>query len=888
MSKKLVIVESPAKAKTLAKFLGPQFRVEASIGHVRDLPSSAADIPKNLKNEAWARLGVNVDQSFDPLYIIPANKKAQIKKLKELVREASFVYLATDEDREGESISWHLKEVLKPKVPFKRLVFHEVTKSAIETALNELRDIDENLVRAQEARRIVDRLYGYVVSPLLWKKVKPRLSAGRVQSVAVRLIVERERARIAFHSAGYADIEASFCSKKGGERFTAVMTSLGEQRLAIGKDFDPATGKLKEAKKSGAAPLLLGETNGAELVKSLQGKDGLVKSIQSKPYTERPQGPYTTSTLQQDSNHKLRYSARRTMDLAQRLYENGFITYMRTDSTTLSAQALSAARGLIKERYGAAYLPADARSYKSKVKNAQEAHEAIRPAGHSFTEIAQVRSALGNDVARLYELIWKRTVASQMNDAKGQRVSVSIGVGPAVFSTGGKIVEFQGYQRVDNASPGGNAAPLPDRLPKITEGESLDTEGLELRMHQTQPPARLTEASLVKELETRGIGRPSTYASIIETILKRSYVRKQSNALIPTFTAFAVIRLLEDYLSYLVDYNFSAEMEDDLDAISLGKLASVDYLGRFYHGNGQPGLKAKLEEVEAKIDARQVCGIPLGEKDGKVVEVRVGRYGPFLSWGEQRASLPEDLAPDEMGLEQALVLLEKAARGPRVLGEHPEEKKPIYAKVGRFGPYVQLGDVEESKKGKAQKGKTKSAKSKTQKPKMASLLAGMDPETVSLEVAVGLLSLPRKIGVHPTNNEEVFATNGRYGPYVYAGKETRSLTADLSPLKVTLDEALALLNKPKERGPGGVRKKREALKTLGKHPGNGEEVKILDGRFGPYVTDGSVNASLQRGTSIEEVTLDMAVEMLREKEAAGPRKKKSKRKAKKKKKAARR
>lgn len=858
MSTKLVIVESPAKARTLARFLGSGYRVEASIGHVRDLPESASEIPPKLKKEAWSRLGVNVDNGFEPLYVVPASKREQIKKLKALLKDAEALFLATDEDREGESISWHLTEVLKPKVPTKRLVFHEITKDAIDEALEATRDIDLDLVRAQEARRILDRLYGYVVSPLLWKKVRPRLSAGRVQSVAVRLVVERERARIAFRRATYWDLEAEL-RKDESPPFKATLVRLAERRIAAGRDFDPRTGKLKDD-----SPLLLGELEAAALEERLKKATPTVAAVEEKPFTERPAPPFTTSTLQQDANRKLRFSARRTMDLAQRLYENGYITYMRTDSTTLSEEALRNARGLIRDRFGEAFVPHAPRVYKKKVKNAQEAHEAVRPAGaEGFTDPGVVEKALGRDARRLYELIFRRTLACQMPDARGRRVNVEIALDDAVFQVAGKVYEFRGFLAAHETTR--DAAPEKDddgQLPPLSVGDVLDLLSLESRQHTTQPPARLTEATLVRELEARGIGRPSTYASIIETILRREYVRKQGTALIPTFTAFAVVNLMENWLEYLVDYGFTASMEDDLDSISLGKIEWHDYLKRFYHGNGQPGLKGTLEEVEAKIDPRKVCGIPLGDKDGDVVEVRVGKYGPFLSWGDHRAACPEDLSPDELTVEKALDLLEKAAAGPRVVGNDPATGKPIYAKTGRFGPYVQLGDTDEGSK---------------QKPKMASLLEGMQLETISLEQALGLLSLPRKLGMHPESGAEVQAANGRYGPYVVCGKETRSLPESLSPLEVTLEQALDLLRKPKARP--ARRARREPLKELGTHPESGTPVRLLDGRFGPYVTDGSVNASIPRGTTVEEVTLDFALDLLRERAKRGGGKKKKKKAA---------
>ena len=867
MAKNLVIVESPAKARTLSRFLGSDYEVEASIGHIRDLPQSASEIPEKVKKEKWARLGVDVENGFKPLYVVPSQKKAHIRHLKSLLKDAEILYLATDEDREGESISWHLMEVLKPKIPVKRLVFHEITKKAILAALASPREIDQDLVRAQEARRIVDRLYGYTVSPLLWKKVRPRLSAGRVQSVAVRLIVARERERMAFRAAEYWDLEGLFA--KDGSEFPATLVRFGERRVATGKDFAPNTGKLK--KEGADAPIHLDGARAQSEKERLSGQQAKVLKAEPKPFTERPYPPFTTSTLQQDANRRMNFGARRTMDLAQRLYEMGFITYMRTDSTILSQEGLGATRKEIASRFGADYMPESPRFYKSKVKNAQEAHEAIRPAGETFTDPGVVEKSLGKDARRLYELILGRTLASQMKDAKGQRLQLEIQIEDAVFQTSGKTYDFLGFHRGLALAGSKSGKATETHLPQMKVGDLVDTLSIEAKEHKTQPPARLTEATLVKELEARGIGRPSTYASIIETILKRAYVRKVGHALVPTFTAFAVTKLMEDYLANLVDYSFTAGMEDELDQVSLGKLDPQEYLTRFFFGDHKgeavKGLKEVLAEVEEEIDPRVVCGIPLGEEGGVLVEVRVGRYGPFLSQGDQRAPVPDDIAPDEMTLELGVELLKKAAAGPRVIGKDPETGKPVYAKTGRFGPYVQLGDPGEGDE---------------EKPKMASLLEGMDPETVTLEEAVGLLSMPRLVGKHPESGTEILAANGRYGPYISCGKETRSLPPGVSPLRVGLQEAVALLAAPKKRG---VRKKREPLKELGPHPETEAPVKILDGRFGPYVTDGTTNASLPRGTTVEEVTLDLALDLLKERAARGPAKKKKKKKKAKKKKA---
>lgn len=865
MAKPLVIVESPAKARTISRYLGSDFTVEASIGHVRDLPGSASEIPAAYKKQKWSRIGVDVEHGFEPLYIVPPEKKDHVAKLKALLQKASELYLATDEDREGEAISWHLLEVLKPKkgMPVKRLVFHEITKDAILEALEHPRDVDTHLVAAQETRRIVDRLYGYEVSPLLWKKIRPRLSAGRVQSVAVRLVVERERERLQFRAAQYWDLSAIF-AKMTGAAVEAGLASIGGVRVATGKDFSDQ-GRLKDADV-----VALGAADATSLRESLSKSDFFVESVEERDHVERPYAPFTTSTLQQEANRRLKFTARRTMQAAQRLYENGLITYMRTDSTTLSEQAIRAARRLIEENYGGEYLPSHARRYETKVKNAQEAHEAIRPAGAEFRHPDSLRD-LGIDEQKVYELVWKRTVASQMADARVKRTSaviasraaVSAGSasGPARFTASGKTIEFPGYLRAYVEGSDNPEEALADRetiLPPLAVGEALKVQKMEAVSHETQPPARLTEASLVKELEARGIGRPSTYASIIDTILDRGYVFKKGNALVPTFTAFAVIQLLEQHLSHLVDYGFTAHMEDDLDEISLGNKKSDSYLQTFYYGNGVPGLKPMLGTVDEKIDPRIVCGIPLGKApNGTLVEIRVGRYGPFLSMGEVRASVPEETAPDEMSLERALELLQKAKEGPKSLGTDPATALPVYVKSGRFGPYFQLGDA-------APDG---------EKPKMASLLAGMKPDTVTLEEALACLSLPKTLGTNPQNDEPVVAASGRFGPYVKCGSETRSIPETSSPIRITLEEALALLAAPKLTGKARFARKIEPLKVLGASPVTKSDVKLMSGRYGPYVTDGTTNASLPKGTAPESLSLEAALDLLAARAAAGPSKK---------------
>jgi DNA topoisomerase-1 len=848
--KSLVIVESPAKARTIGRYLGAGFQVEASIGHIRDLPGSAKEIPAKYKGEAWARLGVDVDHDFDPLYIVPSDKAKQVKKLKDAIGEAKDLYLATDEDREGEAISWHLCEVLKPKVPVHRLVFHEITQEAIQEALAHPRHIDNDLVQAQEARRILDRLYGYEVSPLLWRKVRPKLSAGRVQSVAVRLIVERERQRMAFVSATWWDLDGLF-AKSSGEELSARLVAVDGRDIPAGKDFDPATGKLKNS-----SLLLLDEPAATELAQRLRSGTPRVVKVEEKPYVNRPYPPFTTSTLQQEANRKLGFTARRAMQAAQSLYENGHITYMRTDSTNLASVAIEAARDLVALQYGREYLPAEPRVYKSKVKNAQEAHEAIRPAGHPFELPEKLRGKVGDDEFKLFDLIWKRTIASQMADSRGRRVSITIDLAGATFVATGSIIDFAGYLRAYVEGSDDPEAELADRetvLPSVSEGETLVCREIESKSHTTQPPNRFTEAALTKALEERGIGRPSTYASIIDTILARNYVFKKSGALVPTWTAFSVSQLMEKHLPTLVDYDFTAQMEDDLDAISRGEAKQTDYLKRFYFGNGQPGLKKQLDHKAEEIDAREVCSISLGTPPGAdaPLVIRVGRYGPYIEYGDRRASIPDDMPPDELTLQRCLEFLDQAKQAEEPLGIDPDTHKPVFLKSGRFGPYVQLGMADED-----------------ERPKMSSLLKGMQPPDVDLATALKLLSLPRTIGNHPQTGEPIVAHNGRFGPYIKCGSETRSLPGDLSPLAVTVDEALALLAQPKTRGRTAVKK--EPLRTFDASPVTGEPIKLLDGRYGPYVTDGTTNASLPRDVKPEELSLEQALSLLADRAARGP------------------
>jgi DNA topoisomerase-1 len=857
--KSLVIVESPAKARTIGKYLGSGYAVEASIGHIRDLPSGSKEVPEKYKKEDWAYLGVNVHDRFTPVYIIPDKKRQQVTKLRQALAEAKDLYLATDEDREGEAISWHLCEVLKPKVPVKRLVFHEITKEAIQEALANPRDIDEALVRAQEARRILDRLYGYDVSQLLWKKVGRGLSAGRVQSVAVRLIVERERERIAFRSATYWDLEGRFATQENAE-FAATLVSVEGRRIPVGKDFDSTTGTLKDP-----ALLLLNEQEARELAARLRQESFRVVSVESKPYRESPSPPFTTSTMQQEANRKLGFTARRTMTAAQSLYENGHITYMRTDSTNLAKVAIDAARALVRSEYGEPYLPETPRVYETRVKNAQEAHEAIRPAGHPFELPETLRDKLRPDEYKLFELIWKRTIASQMTDARGSRTTILLEGGGATFRVSGKTIEFAGFLRAYVEGSDNPQAELADRetlLPSVEPGNSVLVRDMIPLDHTTQPPARYTEASLTRKLEEMGIGRPSTYASIIETIQYRDYVFRKGNALVPTWIAFAVTRLLEQHLAALVDYQFTAQMEDFLDSISRRESEHIDYLQRFYFGNGKIGLReqvdTKTKEIDPRLMSRFTIGQPTSGERTEEVVLRVGKFGPFLEQGDRKASVPTDLPPDELTLEKALELLDRGQAAEEPLGYCPETKKPIFLKTGRYGPYVQRGTAADE-----------------ERPKFASLLPNMLPPDVTLELALRLLTLPRTLGEHPENGEAVVAHNGRFGPYIKCGAETRSLPKEISLLDVTLEQALALLAQPKVRGRGRGAP-REPLKTFPESPVTKQPIKLFDGRYGLYVTDGETNASLPKGTPPEELTLETALHLLAERAALGGSKPKKK------------
>ena len=872
MGKALVIVESPAKARTISGMLGPDFIVESSVGHIRDLPRGADEVPAAVKGEPWARLGVDVDNGFKPLYVVSSPKRSVVANLRKLLKTADELYLATDEDREGESIAWHLSEVLNPSVPVKRMVFHEITPAAIARAVDEWRDLDRRLVDAQEARRILDRLYGYEVSPVLWRKVMPRLSAGRVQSVATRMVVERERARMRFRSATWWGIDGTFSREASGSGFGAALVALAGTAVATGKDFDEQGGRSAKSEVR-----VLAEDEATSVAGALTGQTFTVKSVTERPFRRSPAAPFMTSTLQQEAGRKLRFSAQRAMQVAQRLYEQGYITYMRTDSTTLSEEALSAARSQARERYGDAYVPDAPRRYERKVKNAQEAHEAIRPSGETFRTPEQVGRQLSGDELRLYEMIWMRTVASQMNDATGTSAQVRLvaevpsGVAAgqeAEFSASGRVISFKGFLEVyeegrDDDEPEAESAE--ERvLPALAEGDRVQGTAFEPGSHTTQPPARYTEASLVKAMEELGVGRPSTYASVIATILDRGYVWKKGTALVPSFTAFAVVGLLERYFTNLVDYGFTASMEDDLDEIAAGTGEALPWLTRFYFGSDAPGamasdgtevdtlgLKATVAAHLAEIDAREINSIPLGEStDGEQIVARVGRYGPYLQRGEDRASIPDDLAPDELTIERAEEIL-AAPSNDRVLGTDPESGLEVQLKAGRFGPYVQMGEVVDG----------------GEKPRTASLFSSMDPATLTFEQALELLRIPRPVGTDPDTGEEVVAHNGRFGPYLKRGSDTRSLGSEEQLLTVTLDEARALFAQPKQRR---GRTAAPPLRELGTDPSTNLPVVLKEGRFGPYVTDGTTNASLRKGDTVEAIDMNRASELLAERRAAGP------------------
>ncbi|MGV9189212.1 type I DNA topoisomerase [Arcanobacterium canis] len=857
---KLVIVESPAKAKTIGKYLGSDYDVEASVGHIRDLPQPSA-LPADMKKGPYGKFAVNVEGDFDPYYVVNPDKKKKVTELKAKLKQADALYLATDEDREGEAIAWHLLEVLKPKVPVKRMVFHEITKEAIQRALDNTRELDTQLVDAQESRRILDRLVGYEVSPLLWRKVAPSLSAGRVQSVTTRLVVERERERMAFVPASYWDVTAALA--KENEEFEAKLSLIDGARVASGKDFDDAGQLVAKSAKAGVRILTAQEAQ--DIAAALQAGQAKVLSVETKPYKRRPAAPFTTSTLQQEASRKLRLSSRDTMRIAQSLYENGFITYMRTDSVNLSNEAIHAARAQIGELYGQASLPSEPRYYASKSKGAQEAHEAIRPSGDSFRMPSEVAGQLQGREYDLYELIWKRTVASQMEDAKGSTASIKIeaplsgaaGAQSATLSASGTIITFPGFMSA--YEEGADAKRYEDkaqsRLPELTQGDILEERSASAAGHETTPPPRYTEASLVKTLEEKGIGRPSTYASTISTIIDRGYVSRKGQALVPTWTAFSVIRLLEENLPTLVDYDFTAEMEEDLDKIATGHEDRVAYLSGFYKGgDGRVGLHEQVDSL-GEIDARAVNTIEIGEG----ISVRVGRYGPYLeqideTTGElKRANVPDDVSPDELNLDKAKELIEVALQGDRSLGKDPNTGYEIVVKDGRFGPYVSeiLPDdaVQLTPTGKVSKVKPK--------PRTASLFASMHPETVSLDEAVKLLSLPRQVG--ESQGEMIEATNGRYGPYMKRGSDSRSLESEEQIFTITLDEAEKIFAEPKKRG---ARTAKPPLAEFGPDPVSGKNIVLKDGRFGPYVTDGETNASVPRADDINQLTAERAQELL--------------------------
>jgi DNA topoisomerase-1 len=853
-NRRLVIVESPAKAKTIAGYLGSDYMVESSIGHIRDLPHSAAEVPAAAKQEPWARLGVNVDQDFEPLYVVDPKKKSVVSDLKSKLKSADELLLATDEDREGEAIAWHLVQVLNPKVPVRRMVFHEITKQAIQRALEETREIDDRLVDAQETRRILDRLYGYEVSPVLWRKVMKGLSAGRVQSVATRLVVERERERIEFRAAEYWDLVATFAPVAPGvtAEFDARLTAVDRRKVAQGRDF------ARNGTLQAADAVQLDEQAARGLATALEDAAFEVRSVERKPYTRRPAAPFMTSTLQQEASRKLRLGAQETMRIAQRLYENGHITYMRTDSTSLAETAIVAARDQARELYGAESVPDAPRHYNRKVKNAQEAHEAVRPAGDRFRTPEQLRGELHGNEAALYDLIWKRTVASQMADARGETVSVRVGATAsdgrdAEFGTAGTVITFRGFMLA--YEEGRDEAVAADeeerRLPPLAADDELAATALEPESHTTTPPARYTEATLVRALEERGIGRPSTYASILGTILDRGYVRKTGQALVPTFLAFAVTNLLEQHFGHLVDYEFTAQMEDDLDRIADGDEQRTAWLRRFYFGGeGDEGLKRLVSDL-ADIDARAVNTIEIG--DG--IELRVGRYGPYIERDGERVTISDEIAPDELTVGKAEELLSRAS-DKRELGPNPETGRMVFVRNGRYGPYV----TEEAENG--------------EKPRTASLFKSMSPETVTLAQALELFTLPRVVG-QDAEGEDVVAANGRYGPFVKRGSDTRSLESEEQLFAITLEEALALLAQPKQRG---RRAAAEPLRELGTDPASGKPIVARNGRYGPYVTDGETNASLRAGDQVETLTHERAVDLLaarRERGPAKPRRKRS-------------
>lgn len=872
MSHKLVIVESPAKARTIGGYLGDGYVVESSIGHIRDLPNNAADTPAKIKDKPWGRLAIDVENGFEPYYVVPRDKKSHISKLKSLLKDADELFLATDEDREGEAIAWHLLDELKPKnIPVKRMVFHEITKAAIQEAAANPRELDMDLVEAQETRRLLDRLYGYEVSPVLWRKVMSGLSAGRVQSVATRLVVDREKERMAFKVASYWDLEGTFDagSKHDQRMFPAKLHTIDGTRVASGSNFGQ-DGQLKAK----ADVVHLDQRRAEALVAALADTAYDVRSVEAKPYRRSPYPPFRTTTLQQEASRKLGMSASVTMSVAQRLYENGYITYMRTDSTTLSGSAIGAARTQVQELYGAEYLPDAPRTYASKVKNAQEAHEAIRPAGDAFRTPAQ--TGLTGDQFRLYELIWMRTVASQMKDAVGQSVTIRLGGAASsgedvVFSASGRVITFHGFLKAYVEGTDDNAAKddQETRLPNLAEGDRVSAASLSANGHETKPPARYTEATLIKELEDRQIGRPSTYASIIGTILNRGYVYKKGTALVPAWIAFSVVRLLTEHFTRLIDYDFTAGMEDVLDDIARGDKSRVAELTEFYYGSDQlAGLKRLVDDL-GDIDAKALATFPVGDPEHGI-DLRVGKYGPYLEGpgddgapAGKRANVPDDLPPDELTLEKARELLANPAGEEIDLGVDPETGLQVVAKNGRFGPYVTEVLPEDAPK--------------SAKPRTGSLFKSMSLDTVTLDDATKLLALPRVVGAGE-DGEEITAQNGRYGPYLKKGTDSRSLTSEDQIFGITLAEALTIYSQPKQRGRAAAA---PPLKELGNDPVSGQPVVVKAGRFGEYVTDGEYNATLRKDDSVEAITLERAAELLAERRAKGPAKKAAKRGAKK-------
>ncbi len=872
MAKPLVIVESPAKAKTLGRFLGNKYRVEASFGHIRDLPESAADVPKEIKPKEWGRLGVDVDAEFTPYYVVPDDKKKQVAMLKAAVKDASELLLATDPDREGESISWHLREVLKPKVPVRRIVFHEITEEAVNEALRHPGEVNDNLVRAQESRRILDRLYGYTLSPVLWKKVQTGLSAGRVQSVAVRLIVEREEDRRAFRTGVFWDLEASL--RSDGRTFGATLVKVGPDRVATGKDFDPLTGVMKTAKAR-----LLDEAAATAILAAVEREAWTVTSVENKPGAERPAPPFTTSTLTQEASRKLGFSTERTMQAAQRLFQGvdigngemeGLITYHRTDSTTLSDKAIGESARVIREMFGNEYYDGP-RRYQTKVKNAQEAHEAIRPTDFQLAP-SRLEGVIDADDLRLYELVWKRTMASQMVDARVLRTSVEFTAKgpsgePVLLTSSGKAIEFAGFRRAYVEGSDDPAAELEEQeaiLPQMAVGERVARQetrvvlvDVQAKRHETAPPARFTEASLIKELERLGIGRPSTYAPTIATIIRRGYVFRQGKALVPSFTAFAVTKLLRDHFGDFVESGFTAEMEEDLDEISRGEREWVVFLREFYYGDAKhrgllPAVTTGSEKAEYPL-----LDIGTDPVSGEAVRIRIGRFGPFVQVGEggpgRTASLPDEVAPADLTLERAMELVNAKAEGPRAIGVDPETGQQIYVMNGRFGWYVQLGETPEDKK--------------AEKPKRASLQGGIDEKTVTLADALKLLSLPRVVGLHPDDGQPITTNFGRFGPYAKHNDEFRSLESEEDVFGISFEAALALIQAPKQ----SRRKQSAAKSVLREIPvEGGAPLRLLAGRFGPYVTDGTTNASIPKATDPATLTLEQAMELLAARRDAGP------------------